>query len=149
MGCVEVDSWLWPYLAGIATAVVCLWILALGKITNFSGVSARHAHFAQLSNTPTVSNELPRNCLPLQRYPHGHESKDERLHYEATEPLRRSACLSGSTSSHAARGSRSSVRSNKATGRFAAERLPGTSSEESGDAQRALQNPEPCTKYTP
>ena len=147
MGCVATDSWLWPYLAGIATITMLFWILALAKVTGFSGTSARHTHFAQLSNTSVRStNELPRDCISLQCYPHGHQSKNGRLHRETTEPLRRPTCVPVAAGKHASRGSCNDVRPGQAARDPSTGRLSGSSREESSDACGPRQNPEPCTK---
>ena len=147
MGCVGTDSWLWPYLAGIATMTLLLWILALARLTNYSGSSARHTHFTQLSNsTVDRANELSRDRQSLQRNPHRHQSENGRLHCKAPDSVRRPSCLPRSTVRNATRGGSSNARPRSQEGASPRGRLQSASREEQTNAQLTFQKPVPCTK---
>jgi hypothetical protein len=150
MGCVGTDSWLWPYLAGIATMTMLLWILALARLSNFAGSSARHTHFTQLSNlTVDRIHELSRDRQSLQRNPNRHQPKDGRLHCPATDSVRRPSCLPRSTVRDAAPGGSGPARPGPQERGSPGGRIQSASQEEQTCTRFASQKPDPCTKYTP
>lgn len=144
MGCVQTDSWLWPYLAGVATMTILLWILAAVRLTDFNGTSARHTHFSQLSNSSV--NELPRDRQFVQRNSHGHKHEDGRLHYKVASSVRGPACVQFTTAGDETRGSSNFTRSRTPERASVGRCVQGASGEESRYTQPANQNPLPCTK---